>query len=158
MAPRTVRGTDGRVWAVRRQMMLRMPAYGEELEFEHDVEGGRIGQWVVVALLALFVFAMLIWSFSGDVGPIGVPWFVKLAFIMILLFFPARWLLRRPWKLVAQTQGGFDPVRNEMLPPEAWEGTVRGLTKARDECGLVVNTIKKRGRLSKADGLMKKIN
>ncbi len=158
MAPKTVKGTDGRVWAVRRQMMLRMPAYGDELEFEHDVEGGRIGQWVVVALLGFFVFIMLIWKVAGDVGDIRVPWFVKLVFILVLLFFPVRWLLRRPWKLVAQTQGGFDPVRGEMLPAEAWEGTVRGMAKARDETGLVVNTIRKRGRLSKSDGLMKKLN
>lgn len=157
MAAKTVKGTDGRIWEVRRHMMMRMPVSGDDLEFEHDVEGGRIGQWVIVLLLTLFTGALLVWQVSGDVGPIRIPWFVKLVFIVVALFFPVRWLLRRPWKLVAQTQGGFDPVRNEMLPREAWEGTVRGFAKARDECALVINTIKKRGRLSKADGLMKKL-
>ncbi len=156
MAAKTVKGTDGRVWEVRRHMMWRVQGTTEDLEFEHDVEGGRIGQWVVVLLLLLFFGGLLSWNLGDDLL-IQIPSYLKIIFIGIVLFFPVRWLLRRPWKLVAETRGGFDPVRNEMMPKEAWEGTVRGFSKARDECGLIINTIKKRGRLSKADGLMKKL-
>jgi hypothetical protein len=157
MKAKTVTGTDRRVWHVSRHIMLRMPASADEHEFEHDVEGGRIGMGVIMVLLVMFLVALLTWKGAGDL-PIHLPPWLKAIMVLILLFFPVRWLLRRPWKLVAHTNGGRDPVRQEMLAKETWEGTVRGFNKARDECALVINTIKKRGRLSKADGLMKKIS
>ena len=152
MAVKVVTGTDGRTWTVRRQMMLTMPATGDELEFEHDVEGGRIGQAVILALLSLFVLTLMSW-WSTD---IRIPFYIKILFIIIVLFFPIRWVLRLPWQLVAETPGKWDPVADKEVDREHWVGTVRGVTKARDEAAMVINTIKKRGRLSKADGLMKK--
>ncbi|MBA2323176.1 MAG: hypothetical protein H0V92_03840 [Pseudonocardiales bacterium] len=152
MAVKVVTGMDGRIWTVRRKMMLRMPPTGEEFEFEHDLEGGRIGMTVILAMLVLFVVALLSWWSSA----IPIPGYVKWVFVIGALFFPVRWVLRLPWRLVAETPGTYDPDRKEEKDREHWVGTVRGAAKARDECALLINTIKKRGRLAKADGLMRK--
>lgn len=151
MAVKVVTGTDGRTWTVRRQMLLRMPATGDEFEFEHDVEGGNLGLYVILGLLGLFVVA-LISRWSSDVP---MPFYIKLLFLLILGFFPVRWFLRRPWQLVAETPGIYDPENQEEKGKEHWVGTVRGVSKARDEAGIVIRTIRMRGRPGLSDGPMK---
>jgi hypothetical protein len=67
-----------------------------------------------------------------------VPWWVVLALLVIVGFFPTRWVLRRPWTLIAQTPGTYD------LEPEHWVGTVRGVSKAREETKVIVRMIRTR--------------
>jgi hypothetical protein len=55
---------------------------------------------------------------------------------MIFLFFPARWSLRRPWTVVAETPGDV-----EELPPERWFGTVRGMFRIRTETNKIARNI-----------------
>lgn len=119
---RLVRAADGRMWTVRSRLEWTDPVVEEE--FEHDVSGGRTGAWfLLVALLALFV-ALIFNIPSRDL----VPNWLLLAFLLLVLFFPARWMVRRPWTLVAETFGG----GNE-LPAERWVGSVRGFFSARSE-------------------------
>jgi hypothetical protein len=120
---RVVRAADGRQWAVRSRLEWTDPVVEEE--FEHDVSGGRIGAvFMVVVLIALFL--ALVTAIPDDVR---VPAWLLLAMALLVLFFPARWLVRRPWTLVAETPG-----LNEM-PSERWVGSVRGFFTARHEAG-----------------------
>jgi hypothetical protein len=149
---KVVKGTDGRTWTVRRQMLFRMPAIGDD--FEHDVAGGTVGVYVILGMLALFYVALLSW-WSTEVH---VPAWVKIAGFIVILFFPARWFLRRPWQLTAQTPGLYDPDRREGTKDERWVGTVRGMTKAREETGMVIRSIRMRGRPGHADGPMQPVS
>ncbi|MBV9314255.1 MAG: hypothetical protein JO100_11095 [Pseudonocardia sp.] len=135
-----VTGTDGRTWTVRRRMVWTMPATGDD--FEHDMDGGRPAAIVIVGTLALFYLALLSWK-SAEVP---IPFWIKLAAVIVLLFFPVRWLLRRPWTLVAQTPGSYDKDR------EHWVGTVRGVTRAREETKLIIRSIRTRGTPAWAEG------
>lgn len=119
---RLVRAADGRMWTVRSRFEWTDPVAEEE--FEHDVSGGRIGAaFLLVALLALFLALVLLTP-----RDVLVPDWLVLAFVLLVLFFPARWVVRRPWTLVAETFGG----GNE-LPAERWVGSVRGFFNARAE-------------------------
>lgn len=119
---RLVRAADGRTWTVRSRLEWTDPVVEEE--FEHDVSGGRIGAvFMLVVLIALF-FALIV----ATPDDVMVPSWLLLAFTLLVLFFPARWLVRRPWTLVAETPGG-----PEELPAERWVGSVRGFFTARHE-------------------------
>jgi hypothetical protein len=119
---RLVRAADGRMWTVRSRLEWTDPAVEEE--FEHDVSGGRIGAvFMIVVLVALFL--ALIMATPDDVV---VPRELLLAFLLLVLFFPARWLVRRPWTLVAETPRGPDDPAGER-----WVGSVRGFFTARHE-------------------------
>ena len=63
-----------------------------------------------------------------------------------------RWLLRRPWTLVAQTPGGYD------LEPEHWVGMVRGAGKAREETKMVIRSIRTRATPAYADGPLQPVS
>jgi hypothetical protein len=143
---KTVTGSDGRTWVVKRRWEWSMPAIGED--FEHDVDGGRAAAVVILSTLFLFFVALFVWM-PGDVH---VPWWVLLAGLFIFGFFPFRWMMRRPWTLVAQTPGGYD------LDPEHWAGKVRGVGKAREEAKVVIRMSRTRNTPGYPDSPMQPIS
>lgn len=120
---RQVRGADGRQWALRSELEWRTPATADD--FEHDVAGGYVSGGAMIAVIVVFVIVLVAWR-PADVI---VPGWVLLTLLLFALFFPLRWVLRRPWKVVAETDGdeSGDP------PSERWVGTVRGMIKVRTE-------------------------
>lgn len=143
---RTVLGSDGRTWTVRRQMEWQMPATGEE--FEHDVDGGQAAAIFILGMLAFFFLALFMWMPSD----VHTPWWLIIVGLFALGFFPVRWVLRRPQKLVAQTPG------SDGLEDEHWVGLVRGVTKAREETRLIVRMIRTRGTPAYADSPLQPVS
>jgi hypothetical protein len=148
MRAKTVNGVDGRTWLVRRSVEWSRPATGDD--FEHDVDGGRAA--VVLILSALFVFwvIMIVWSPTY----LHVPNWLWLFVLAVAVFFPIRWWLRRPWTLVAETVGSYDPD----LPPEKWTGLVRGGAKAKEELRIVVRRLRTQGTPAHADSPLQPVN
>src|SRR5215211_7454988 len=97
---RFVRDAHGRVWTVHSRFEWVDPIAEEE--FEHDVSGGRVGAIIMVVILFVLLMAFVLLTPSTVVFP---PWLAT-AFVLLVLFFPARWLIRRSWTLVAETAGG----------------------------------------------------
>jgi hypothetical protein len=124
---RVVRGADGRMWDVHSRLEWADPV--REEEFEHDVSGGRVGAVFMVGVLFVLLIAFVLLTPDTVV----FPGWLALAFVLLVLFFPARWLVRRPWTLVAETPGG----GSEELPAERWVGTVRGFFTTRSELARV---------------------
>lgn len=130
---RLVRGADGRMWTVRGELEWgKRPATAED--FEHDVSGGH-GPGIVMMVLVIVLGLVWVLRMPTDVV---VPVWVVLALLMLFLFFPARWALRRPWKLVAETGDGTPEA-----PIERWVGTVRGMFNVRTEVAKVARDIQK---------------
>jgi uncharacterized protein (DUF983 family) len=127
---RIVRGADGRVWTLHSQMEWRSESIDDE--FEHDVAVGNASAIVLMILVIVLGAVLVFWSPAGLVVPLWVVLLVLLAF----LFFPARWALRRPWKVVAET--GDD---GEGDPTEKWEGMVRGVFNVRAQMKRVAKNI-----------------
>ena len=146
MSARTVAGADGRTWSVRRNIEWRPPATGDE--FEHDVDGGRGAVLLILSSLALFWIVLLVWTPTQ----VHVPWYLWLAGLIVLGFFPARWILRRPWTLVAETSGGYD------LPAEHWSGMVRGRGRAKEEMRVLVRNLRTRATPGHADSPLHPVN
>ena len=138
MGARTVAGADGRTWSVRRNIEWRPPATGDE--FEHDVDGGRGA--------ILLILSSLGWLPSE----VHVPWYLWLVGLVVLLFFPMRWVLRRQWTLVAETPGGYD------LPPEHWSGMVRGRGRAKEETRVLIRNLRTRATPGHADSPLQPLN
>lgn len=124
---RVVRGADGRMWDVHSRLEWSDPA--REEAFEHDVSGGRVGAVFMVGVLVVLFFAFVLLTPDNVV----FPGWLALALVLVVLFFPARWLVRRTWMLVAETPGG----PSEDLPAERWVGTVRGYFTTRSELSRV---------------------
>lgn len=143
---KTVAGSDGRTWSVKRRWEWSVPATGED--FEHDVDGGRAAATVILSTLFLFFVALFVWMPSD----VHVPWWVVLGLVVIVGFFPGRWILRRPWTLTAQTPGSYD------LEPEHWVGTVRGVSKAREETKVIVRMIRTRNTPAYTDSPLQPVN
>jgi len=101
-------------------------------DFEHDVAGGHGPGIGMIAILVLLTVVLLVWRSDGVV----VPAWLILALVILFLFFPARWALRRPWTIVAETPGDLDEH-----PPERWVGTVRGVFTVRQETSKVARNI-----------------
>jgi hypothetical protein len=128
---RLVRSVNGRMWTVRGDLEWgRKPVTADD--FEHDVSAGYGPGIVMLALLVFLSAVLVIWT-PGDVV---VPAWVVLALLLVFLFFPARWALRRPWTIVAETPGDLDEH-----PPERWVGTVRGVFNVRQETSKVARNI-----------------
>jgi hypothetical protein len=130
---RLVQGDDGRDWVVRADMEWRQPATTDN--FDHDVAGSYgpgIAMLVVIVALGLI---LIVWTPAGVV----VPAWVLLALLVIALFFPLRWILRRPWTVVAETEGDLAGDR----PSERWVGTVRGMFTVRGEVVKIAKTIRR---------------
>ncbi|ASR33720.1 DUF983 domain-containing protein [Prauserella marina] len=130
---RLVRGTDGREWVIRGQMEWRRPATADD--FEHDVAASYAPGIVMAAVAAVLAIILLVWMPDDVVVP---PW-VPLAVLLVALFFPLRWVLRRPWTVVAETEG--DPSGER--PSERWVGTVRGTFAVRGEVNRIAKSIQK---------------
>ncbi|QWF80297.1 DUF983 domain-containing protein [Amycolatopsis sp. CA-230715] len=133
---RLVQGEDGRDWTVRAQMEWRAPATADGSDdFEHDVAasyGPGIGMLVVTLAL---IGVLVVWLPTDVVIPAWVP----LLLLLIIVFFPLRWVLRRPWTVVAETDG--DVTGDH--PPERWVGTIRGLFTVRGEVTKIAKTIER---------------
>jgi hypothetical protein len=130
---RLVQGDDGRDWVVRADMEWRQPATTDN--FDHDVAGSYgpgIAMLVVIVALGLI---LIVWTPAGVV----VPAWVFLALLVVALFFPLRWVLRRPWTVVAETEGDLAGDR----PSERWVGTVRGMFTVRGEVVKIAKTIQR---------------
>lgn len=127
---RIVRGADGRVWTLHSQMEWRSDEDTDD--FEHDVASGNASAYLLLGLVAALGAVLVVWSPEGLVVPLWVVLLVLLAF----LFFPARWALRRPWRVVAET--GDD---GEGDPTEKWEGKVRGVFNVRAQMKQIAKNI-----------------
>ncbi|NKQ53410.1 DUF983 domain-containing protein [Amycolatopsis sp. K13G38] len=128
---RLVQGGDGREWVVRAQMEWRRPVTAEN--FEHDVAGSHTPGIAMLAVTVLLAIILVAWLPDGVVVPPWVIW----GLLLIALFFPLRWVLNRPWTVVAETEG--DVVSDR--PPERWVGIVSGMFKVRNEVSKLVKTI-----------------
>ena len=146
MGARTVAGADGRTWSVRRNIEWRPPATGDE--FEHDVDGGRGAVLLILSALVLFWVVLLVWVPSQ----VHVPWYLWLVGIAIVAFFPIRWWLRRPWTVVAETEGNYEQ------PAERWTGLIRGGSRAREEMRIVVRRLRSQGTPAHADSPLQPVN
>lgn len=132
---RRVQGLDGRDWIVRAQMEWRRPATVED--FEHDVAGSPASGVAMLSVTLVLAVILVAWLPDGVVVPAWVVW----GLLLIALFFPLRWVLNRPWGLVAETDG--DPLGEH--PPERWVGVVSGMFRVRGEVGKVAKTIQREG-------------
>jgi hypothetical protein len=133
---RRVRGPDGRDWIVRNEMEWRQPAVFDD--FEHDVSASPTSAFILLGLIVV-LGVVLVSTISDDVV---APWsgqmlWLGLLIVLAILFFPARWALRRPWTVVAETGD-----TGEGQPVERWTGTVRGVLTARQQVNKVVKSIK----------------
>ncbi|PXY34884.1 DUF983 domain-containing protein [Prauserella sp. PE36] len=128
---RLVRGSDGREWIIRGQMEWRRPATADD--FEHDVAASYAPGVVMAAVAVALAVVLVVWM-PDDVR---VPSWVPLAVVLVALFFPLRWVLRRPWTVVAETEGDVTGER----PSERWVGTIRGIFTVRGEINRVAKSI-----------------
>ncbi|KEI44346.1 hypothetical protein [Saccharopolyspora rectivirgula] len=122
---RVVRGSDGREWTVKATLEWSNPISADE--FEHDVTDGSVSVVIISGALVLLAVMFVMWTPPGVIVP---PWLVLLL-IAVALFFPVRWLLRRPWTVTAATLG------DEEKQAETWVGVVRGFRKAHHEVAVV---------------------
>lgn len=127
---RVVRGADGRMWTLRGELEWRSATMSDE--FEHDVSVGNTAA-VVLLVLAVALGAVLVVWMPDDVF---VPLWIVLLIVLLVLFFPARWALRRPWTMVAETGDN-----GEGEPTERWVGTVRGMFTVRQQMTRVAKNI-----------------
>jgi hypothetical protein len=142
VSEKTVTGVDGRVWLVNMKIMWSDRSEG----FEHEKEGGRKAVIGIIVVLGLLWFALIAWKFQ--VPAVSVPWWVVVILLGIALFFPVRWALRRPRRLMVE--GGRWPDDDEGVG-EAWSGFVRGRTEARAEFKQAIRTLQKRGTPARAN-------
>jgi hypothetical protein len=146
MGTKTVTGVDGRTWSVRRNIEWSLPATGDD--FEHDVDGGRGAAVLILSALFFFWLIVIVWA-PADVH---IPWFLWVLGTAVVLFFPVRWYLRRPWTVVAETAGNYD------LPAEQWTGLVRGGAKSKEELRIVVRRLRTQGTPGHADSPLQPVN
>jgi hypothetical protein len=146
MKAKTVIDVNGRTWQVQRSVEWSRPATGDD--FEHDVDGGRGAAVLVLSALIVFWLILLVWS----PNEMHVPTLLWFFFVLIVVFFPIRWWLRRQWTIVAETPGGYD------TKAEKWTGLVRGSTKAKEEMRIVVRRLRTQGTPAHADSPLQPIN
>ena len=130
---RLVQGPDGREWVVRGTMEWRQPATAED--FDHDVAGSYAPGIAMALVVIALAVALLVWMPKSVVVPSWIP----LALLLLVIFFPLRWVWRRPWTIVAHTEGTLSGER----PGEHWVGTVRGLHSVRGEVNRVAKSIQR---------------
>ncbi|MGW5050814.1 DUF983 domain-containing protein [Actinokineospora sp. NPDC004072] len=129
---RQVRDANGRLWTLDGTLEWRTPA--TEDDFEHDVAAGYLPGLVMIGLIVVLAVVLVSWM-PADVV---VPGWLVLVLLLVALFFPARWALRRPWTLIAET--GDD---GEGEPVERWVGTVRGYFNARGELAQIAKNLQR---------------
>ena len=130
---RLVRGEDGRDWVVRAQMEWRARATADD--FEHDVAGSYGPGIAMIVVTALLAVILVVWT----PDQVNIPAWVLLALLLVVLFFPLRWILRRPWTVVAETEGDVTGDR----PSERWVGTIRGMFTVQGEVKKISKTIQR---------------
>ena len=101
-------------------------------------------------LSALFLFWVVLILWTPEL--VHIPWYLWLIAVVILAFFPIRWILRRPWTLVAETSGGYD------LPAEHWTGMIRGRSRAKEETRVLVRSLRTRATPGHADSPLHPVN
>jgi hypothetical protein len=126
---RVVRGADDRVWTLQADMEWRTPAAAE---FEHDISSSRGSAVVLAALVVILAVTLVFWT-PKDVN---VPLWLILMLLLLIMFFPLRWTLRRPWLVTAAT--GDDGDGN---PTEEWIGAVRGMFNVRTQVNRIARNI-----------------
>jgi hypothetical protein len=129
---RVVRGGDGREWVVRAQMEWRRPATAED--FERDISGSYGSGIAMLAVCVLLAVILVAWLPDSVVVP---PWVIY-GLLLIAVFFPLRWVLNRPWTVVAETDGG-----NGEAVPERWVGIISGMFRVRGELTKLAKTIQR---------------
>lgn len=144
--PRKVFDLYRREWSLRRNIEWSTPMT-EDDQFEHDVDGGGGAVVLILGALVLYWVVFFVWF-----PAIHFPWFYWLAVAIIIGFFPARWILRRPWTLVAETVGGYDE------PAEKWSGHVRGWTRSSEELRIIKRRLETQGTPGHADSPLQPIN
>ncbi|MGP4018537.1 DUF983 domain-containing protein [Saccharopolyspora sp. 5N708] len=127
---RVVRGSDGREWTIKASLEWSNPIAADE--FEHDVNGGPAPAILMGGALLFLVVMFVVWTPAGVI----VPSWLILLLVIAVLFFPVRWVLRRPWTITAATPGDQDEN-----PPETWVGVVRGFLSVRQEMSVVARHI-----------------
>jgi hypothetical protein len=132
---RLVRDADGRMWTLRSRLEWVEPATEEQ--YEHDVTRDKVGALIMVIILVMLVITFVLLTPASVVFP---SW-LALALVLLVLFFPARWVVRRPWTVVAETPGG--GVNG--LPAERWVGQVRGYFSTRHETALAARHLREFG-------------
>ncbi len=81
---------------------------------------------------------------------VETPLWVLGLLALLLLFFPVRWVLRRPRRL--RVEGGRWPdAEDREVRGEEWSGFVRGRSEARAEFKQVIRTLQKRGTPARAN-------
>ena len=125
-----VRGADGRMWTLRSSMEWSTPALSDD--FEHDVAANKTPGYVLLGMLVVFVLALFIWR----PGPVIVPVWLLVILLLGLMYFPVRWVVRRPWTLVANTPGS-----QEDASAERWVGIVHGAYTIRQTAAKVARDI-----------------
>jgi hypothetical protein len=129
---RVVRGADGRVWTLHGEMKWRTPATADD--FDHDINAGRGPAIVMLFLVALLAVVLIVWTSSNEA--IKVPLWLVLTLLLVFMFFPLRWAMRRPWTVVAATGDN-----GEGQPTEKWVGSVRGVFNVRQQVARIARTI-----------------
>jgi hypothetical protein len=137
-----VRDTGDRLWTLQADRVWRTPNVGDD--FVHDIASGRGPALVLLCLVTVLAVVLAVWTPTA----VYVPVWLILLILLVLLFFPARWVLRRPWRIVAAYGD-----TGEGIPVEQWEGTVRGLFKVRPQMDRIARNIES-GLGPGADGLM----
>jgi hypothetical protein len=140
---RVVSAPDGHAWTVRRRLNWRSPAADELDRFDYDVHSGPLPAILLSVLIFTCGVVFVINTPDGTIAPK-----VELAVFALILFFPARWLLRRPWTVVAETGDE---------KPERWVGTVRGSRAARREFNRAAASIEREAQ-PELDGALQVIN
>jgi len=118
------------MWTLRGQLEWSQPATIDD--FEHDVASGYTPGIVMLFMLGVLVVALVTWRPAGVV----VPSWLVLVMAIVMVFFPLRWAVRRPWRLVANTPGS----QQEQVA-ERWVGTVRGMVNIRTVAAKVARDI-----------------
>jgi hypothetical protein len=118
------------MWTLRGQLEWSQPATIDD--FEHDVASGYTPGIVMLFMLGVLVVALVTWRPAGVV----VPSWLVLVMAIVMVFFPLRWAVRRPWRLVANTPGS----QQEQVA-ERWVGTVRGMFNIRTVAAKVARDI-----------------
>lgn len=101
-------------------------------QFEHDISSSRSSAVVLAALVVILAVTLVFWT-PKDVR---VPLWLVLMIVLLIMFFPLRWMLRRPWSVTAAT--GDDGEGN---PTEEWTGAVRGVFNVRTQVNRIARNI-----------------
>lgn len=145
MSVKQVSGVDGREWLVS----LKIIWVENTEKFEHEKEGGRNAVIGMIIVLGFLWFALIAWAVQMQ-PVVSVPWWMWCLLIGLALFFPGRWVIRRPRRLLVEGGRWPDDDEDDAMG-ETWSGYVRGRTEARAELNHAIKTLKRRGTPARAN-------